>query len=319
MYILISVPDEVIAKQQYDMYFGVRSEKLIETIEQGRILTDIDSISRQEVLDLLTTWSDGYQYIELPTDDALSAIRKLTPTGVKMYTGHWIEDTNGTYSEDHDTWECSNCGEPFTLTEGTPEDNSYNFCPKCGANLQNHKESSTMLSLNEAITHCEEKEAELKQKSGFDTDNERYAMSDQERADCIECANEHRQLADWLKDYQHISEELDKLIDDYTYKWHELLDLLPASSILMAEITLARIDAYKGFAKQLKAIKGIVDEDTTELPKMASTIVRCKDCIHRDPEDHKCDCGMFERQGNIFPVKDDYFCAYGESKQSDNT
>ena len=53
-------------------------------------------------------------------------------------------------------------------------------------------------NLDEAIAHAKEKEAELKQKSGFDTDNERYAMSDQERADCIECANEHRQLADWL-------------------------------------------------------------------------------------------------------------------------
>lgn len=56
-----------------------------------------------------------------------------------------------------------------------------------------------------------------------------------------------------------------------------------------------------------------------ESAKELTTIVRCKDCIHRDPEDKKCDCGMFERQGNIFPVKDDYFCAYGESKQSDNT
>ena len=41
-------------------------------------------------------------------------------------------------------------------------------------------------------------------------------------------------------------------------------------------------------------------------------VVRCKDCRHRDPEDHKCDSGGTERQGCPFPVHDDYFCAYGE-------
>ena len=41
-------------------------------------------------------------------------------------------------------------------------------------------------------------------------------------------------------------------------------------------------------------------------------LVRCKDCRHRDPEDHKCDSGEMERQGCPFKVADDYFCAYGE-------
>lgn len=43
-------------------------------------------------------------------------------------------------------------------------------------------------------------------------------------------------------------------------------------------------------------------------------IVRCKDCRHRDPEDHKCDSGEMERQGCPFKVADDYFCAYGERR-----
>ena len=41
-------------------------------------------------------------------------------------------------------------------------------------------------------------------------------------------------------------------------------------------------------------------------------VVYCKACRHRDPEDHKCDCGQLERAGCVFPVDDDYFCAYGE-------
>ena len=43
-------------------------------------------------------------------------------------------------------------------------------------------------------------------------------------------------------------------------------------------------------------------------------IVRCKDCRHRDPEDHRCDSGEFERQGCPFKVADTYFCAYGERR-----
>jgi hypothetical protein len=38
----------------------------------------------------------------------------------------------------------------------------------------------------------------------------------------------------------------------------------------------------------------------------------CKTCIHRDPEDKKCDCGALERAGCPFPVSDDYFCKFYE-------
>lgn len=44
-------------------------------------------------------------------------------------------------------------------------------------------------------------------------------------------------------------------------------------------------------------------------------LILCKDCKYRDPEDKKCDCGMPERQGCIFPVADDYFCLYGEPRE----
>ena len=50
-------------------------------------------------------------------------------------------------------------------------------------------------------------------------------------------------------------------------------------------------------------------------PQSSVDVVRCKECIHRDPEDKKCDSGMSERQGCIFPVDDDYFCKYGERRE----
>ena len=45
-------------------------------------------------------------------------------------------------------------------------------------------------------------------------------------------------------------------------------------------------------------------------------VVRCKDCIHRDPEDKKCDCS-FQAKGGIFQMDDDDFCSYGERRKED--
>lgn len=40
-------------------------------------------------------------------------------------------------------------------------------------------------------------------------------------------------------------------------------------------------------------------------------VVRCKDCIHRDPEDKRCDCGCWHVP---FTVDDDDFCSCGERR-----
>lgn len=50
-----------------------------------------------------------------------------------------------------------------------------------------------------------------------------------------------------------------------------------------------------------------------EVPEAdAVEVVRCSECRCRDPEDKKCDSGALERAGCVFPVDDDYFCAYGK-------
>lgn len=48
-------------------------------------------------------------------------------------TGHWIEKEGF----DGDIYyDCSECGEAFCLIDGTPKDNLYNFCPNCGAKME---------------------------------------------------------------------------------------------------------------------------------------------------------------------------------------
>lgn len=38
-------------------------------------------------------------------------------------------------NEDYVVYECSSCKEDWCYEDGTPQDNEYNFCPKCGAKI----------------------------------------------------------------------------------------------------------------------------------------------------------------------------------------
>lgn len=61
----------------------------------------------------------------------------------------------------------------------------------------------------------------------------------------------------------------------------------------------------------------LTDKEKKMIYGYKGEVVRCKDCKHRDPEDHKCDSGALERAGCVFPVADDYFCSWGERREDD--
>ena len=53
-------------------------------------------------------------------------------------TGHWI--TEDMFDGDV-AYRCSECNELFWIESGTPKDNEYNYCPKCGKRLVEPRES----------------------------------------------------------------------------------------------------------------------------------------------------------------------------------
>ncbi len=63
------------------------------------------------------------------------------------------------------------------------------------------------VDLESAIKHCVEAAEEQDMKAGFETDNQTYIMSEIERKECRECAAEHRQLAEWLKELKERREK----------------------------------------------------------------------------------------------------------------
>lgn len=58
-----------------------------------------------------------------------------------------------------------------------------------------------MLDLESAIKHCEEKAKELREQV-----DAHMVVDAEDIGDCIECAEEHEQLADWLKELKRYRE-----------------------------------------------------------------------------------------------------------------
>ena len=71
------------------------------------------------------TMSDGSQYYLEHERDAIQA---------DAVHGEWIEveDYNGDVH-----YKCDQCGEEWTFPFGTPKENNANFCPNCGARMEN--------------------------------------------------------------------------------------------------------------------------------------------------------------------------------------
>lgn len=73
-------------------------------------------------------------------------------------------------------------------------------------------------------------------------------------------------------------------------------------------------DQYNG-GGYLYSPQDILDDIEEAETIDAVPVVRCKDCKHRDPENHHCD---YPAGTTIyFPRKDDDFCSYGERKDGD--
>lgn len=89
-----------------------------------------------------------------------------------------------------------------------------------------------MVDLESAIKHCEEVAEEKDMQTGFDTDYLCYQMSDTERNQCKKCAEEHRQLAEWLKELKRLREQT---------RWIPVSEKLPEAG---EEVLVCGYDTY---------------------------------------------------------------------------
>lgn len=58
---------------------------------------------------------------------------------VEVRHGRWIPSDMGG-GEPDEAYICSECGEPWVLNDGTPEENNMRYCPACGARMDKEDE-----------------------------------------------------------------------------------------------------------------------------------------------------------------------------------
>lgn len=96
-----------------------------------------DLISRQSALDAIQKRADIINSVYSAFREGLiiaySLVQETPSAEPERKKGEWIEQDDGW---DGIYYECSECREAFTLMDGTPTDNLYNFCPNCGADMR---------------------------------------------------------------------------------------------------------------------------------------------------------------------------------------
>ena len=95
-----------------------------------------DLISRQAAIDFIQEHSYPVRYDNTSIEQGMTitgieqALNEVLIVQPEQKTGRWIEQTD---TQNDVYYVCSNCKEAFTLIEGTPTDNLYNYCPNCGS------------------------------------------------------------------------------------------------------------------------------------------------------------------------------------------
>ena len=140
------------------------------------------------------------------------------------------------------------------------------------------------MTLDEAIKHCEEKAEELREYSDVLSETSTTPKG-KEISDCLECAEEHEQLAEWLKDYKRLLEmPKGDLISREALKEHKFLS--PQFKVIggrrCGKTREQIIDAYqKGWND---CIDAIIDNAPTVDPKdrwgrWVVSEIRCPNCL----------------------------------------
>ena len=96
----------------------------------------LERILQEPVLGSLEIRADELAHVQLlqrQIDDLRRYLNLPSAEPERKTKAKWIERDDGW---DGTYYECSCCREPFTLIDGTPTDNLYNYCPNCGADMR---------------------------------------------------------------------------------------------------------------------------------------------------------------------------------------
>ena len=119
-----------------------------------------------------------------------------------------------------------------------------------------------MNSLEEAIKHCKEKAEELEEEAVKGCCDDTEIMDN-----CIECAKEHRQLAEWLRELKAYREELPKEIKNVKVRQADALE----ANVKNENYNLYLAEYIKGYICALSYTEGIIAQIIEEVNADANT------------------------------------------------
>lgn len=115
-----------------------------------------------------------------------------------------------------------------------------------------------MMTLDEAIIHAEEVAEQKEQEA-----KEAHVLSGM---DCLECASEHRQLAEWLKELKAKRKLLSELLDGEPQKYKPIIlqehDAEPRTMRAIMDMETEEIYVY-GYSKRTVDMVGMTIEKVT--------------------------------------------------------
>lgn len=62
----------------------------------------------------------------------INIIKKEPTVDIELHA-QWEQPSS--FDEENNVFQCSNCKEEFVLISGSPKDNGYEYCPYCGAKM----------------------------------------------------------------------------------------------------------------------------------------------------------------------------------------
>lgn len=89
----------------------------------------METLKKLQVIQDFTQWAAGHKIDASP----LALLEYLDQTGRIHQDCDLIEQKD---QSGETTYICTRCGQRFEL-HGTPDDNNYNYCPDCGAVIDN--------------------------------------------------------------------------------------------------------------------------------------------------------------------------------------
>lgn len=98
-----------------------------------------DLIKRQDAIDSIQPWIDGYGYNETERNIMRCCIQVIKDVPSAQKTGKWITKSN--IKPYYTIWwyECSECGQR-PLQDGYGQEAFSDYCPNCGARMVGEEE-----------------------------------------------------------------------------------------------------------------------------------------------------------------------------------